>query len=256
VRATRVATAGAVAAVATLAPVLLLSSPSQAEPQRLKVSTSATGPWSDHLATALFDGAGAFVPQDSVTDTFYVKNDSHQPARATLTVLDRAAGNDFERGLAFTASIGGVTSDAPVVVDTTTSCRAYVSGPRIPPGGVQEVGVTLEFGDVTGKVAMGQQAGLAFVVTLSQVTPAGDIDICGAEEDAGPPAECTDPSRVVVAMAGGGDCTQVKGEQELDPAGDLPDTGASAGAGGLAGLGLACLAGGVLLLVRRRLETG
>lgn len=260
-RGSRIATATAVAVLATLAPVLLLSSPSQAEPQKLKVSRSATGPWSDHLTTALFDGGGAMVPADSVTDTFYVRNDSPQAARATLSVPHHPARNGLERHLAVSAVLGGATSGVPLTGGTGSDCTAHVSGPRIPAGGVQEVAVTLHLDDVEGQVAMGQRADLGLVVTLSQVGPNQQTDICGAEDGAEPNAGCVDPSLAVVAVVGDGGCPeikgeQIKGEQILDAAGDLPDTGAPPGAGTLAGLGLACVAGGALLLVvRRRRET-
>jgi LPXTG-motif cell wall-anchored protein len=256
VRATRVATATAFAVLATLAPVLLLSSPSQAEPQKLKVSRSATGPWTDHLSTALFDGDGPLVPTDSVTDTFYVRNDSQQAARATLTVVDRPAGNDLERHLTVATELGDVTTDLSPGTRPKSECKAYVSGRSIPAGGVQEIGVTLRMDDVAGQVAMGQEADLGFVVTLSQVGPTGKTDICGAEEGAGPPADCASPTQAVVAVVGRGGCPEIKGEETVDTAGVLPDTGAPRSSGTVAGIGLACLAGGALLLVvRRRRET-
>lgn len=255
-RARRVATATVFAVLATLAPVLLLSSPSQAEPQKLQVGRSATGPWSDHLATALFEGGGAMVPADSVTDTFYVRNGSQQPARATLSVLDRPARNDLERHLTVSTELGGGTSRVPLTGGLGPACKAQVSGPSIPAGGVQEVGVTLRFDDVTGQVAMDQQADVGLVVTLSQVGPTGRTDICGAEEGADPPAGCADPSQAVVAVVGDGGCPDVQGEESADVAGDLPDTGAPRSAEAVAVLGVACLAAGALLLVvRRRRET-
>jgi LPXTG-motif cell wall-anchored protein len=256
VRRSRVATATAFAVLATLAPVLLLSSPSQAEPQKLKVSRSAAGPWTEQLDTALFDVGGALVPQDSVTDTFYVKNDSPQAARATLSVPGGPERNDLERHLIVSAELGGVTSGMPLTGGADPDCTAHVSGPSIPARGVQKVDVTLRLDDVMGQVAQAQEADVGLVVTLSQVGPNERTDICGAQEGAEPAAGCADPSQVVLAVVGDAGCPEIKGEQTLDMAGDLPATGAPPGTAAVAGLGLACLAGGALLLVvRRRRET-
>jgi LPXTG-motif cell wall-anchored protein len=256
VRGSRVATATAFAVLATLAPVLLLSSPVQAEPQKLKVSRSAAGPWTDRLDTALFNGGGALVPDGSVTDTFYVKNDSPQAARAALSVPGGPERNDFERHLIVSAALGGLTSGMPLTDGADSDCTAYVSGPSIPARGVQEVDVTLHLDDVAGQVAQAQEADVGLVVTLSQVGPNGRTDICGAEEGADAAAGCADPSQVVLAVVGDDGCPEIKGEQTLDTAGDLPDTGAPLGTAAIAGLGLVCLGGGALLLVvRRRRET-
>jgi LPXTG-motif cell wall-anchored protein len=243
--------------LATLVPVLLLSSPSHADPQKLKVSRSATGPWSDNLSSALFDGTGAMVPTDAVTDTFYVKNDSPQAARATLSVPSGLGRNDLERHLVISADLGGVTSAVPLTDGADSDCTAHVSGPSIAARGVQKVDVALRFDDVPGRVAQAQAANVGLIVTLSQVGPNERTDICGAEEGTRPAAGCADPSQVVVAVVGDGGCPEVKGERAQDAAADLPDTGAPLGTGALTGVGLACLAGGALLLVvRRRRETG
>ena len=249
-KARRLATATAFSALVTLLPVLLLSSPSQAEPQRLKVGRSVSGPWSEHLATALFHGVGPLVPRDAVTRTFSVRNDSRQAARASLTVLDRSASDELGRHLAVTARLGEVTADA----DPATGCTAHVVGPSIPAGGVQEVGVTLAFDDVTGQVAMANEADLDLVVSLTQAGPAGRVDVCGAEQGTDPTG-CADGAQSLVAVLGSTGCPDVKGAQAVDGADSLPDTGAPSSAGALGGLGVALFASGVLLLVVRRRET-
>ena len=248
---TRIATAVGVVLLTALMSALLIPSPSQAEPKKLKVSSTATGPWSDHLTTPLFEGDGPFVPADAVPDRFYLKNSSNQPARATLAVVDRGATNAFEQNVTFTTDIGGVTSTVPVL---KTKCKTYVTGPSIPAGGVQPVDVTLNFADVTGQVAMNEQASVDFVLTLSQVGPKGKVDICGAQAMAEPYTECASKNKTVVTVLGVASCPQVKGvEASRADGGTLATTGAPRGAGTLGALGLALLAGGAGILgVRRR----
>lgn len=252
---TRIATAVGVVLLTALLSALLVSSPSQAEPKKLKVSSSATGPWSDHLTTPLFEGDGPFVPADAVPDRFYLKNDSQQPARATLAVVNRGSSNAFAQALSFTTDIGGVRSTVPVYADSKTKCKTYVTGPSIPAGGVQPVDVTLNFGDVAGQVAMNEQAGVSFVLTLSQVGPKGKVDICGVQARAEPATACAGATNTVVAVLGTATCPQVKGVQASRAAagGTLAATGAPRGVGTLGALGVALLAGGAgLLVVRRR----
>ena len=251
---TRIATAVGIVLLAALMSALLISSPSQAEPKKLKVSSTATGPWADHLTTPLFEGDGPFEPADVVPDRFYLKNSSNQPARATLAVVDRGASNAFEQNVSFTTDIGGVTSTVPVFVDSRTKCKTYVTGPSIPAGGVQPVDVTLNVADVTGQVAMNEQASVDFVLTLSQVGPKGKVDICGAQATAEPYTECASKNNTVVTVLGAATCPQIKGVEATRAAGGtLATTGAPRGAGTLGALGLALLTGGAgLLVVRRR----
>jgi LPXTG-motif cell wall-anchored protein len=251
----RVRTATAIAVVATLAPVLLLSSPSHAEAQRLQVGTSANGPWSDRLAAALFDDVGPLVPRDVVTRTFYLRNGSRQAARPTLALADRSADDELAQHLTVTAAVGAVSSDVEPAGGPGSGCTALVTGAGIPAGGVQEVAVTLRLDDMAGQVAMNQRTDLDLVVTLSEVGPTGRVDVCGAEDARPDPAGCPGGARSVVTVLGAAGCPDVKGAQAVHATGTLADTGAPRGAGTLAGVGLGLVGGGVLLLaVRRRRE--
>lgn len=262
-RAARNALAVGLVLLTGLVAALLMSSPTQAEPKKLKVSSSEDGPWVDNLTRPLFEGLGPFVPEDEVPDRFFVKNNSNQPARATLAVVDRGAANEFEQLLSFTTTVGDVTSDVPVIVDSRKKCKTYVTGRSIEPGAVQAVDVTLHFADADGQVAMGQTAGVDFVLTLSQVGPKGKVDICGTQAVAEPYELCSQPSSAVVNIIGRSDCSQVKGVSAF--AGGGAGSGPTTGAGMLAGtgaprdagtlLGIAAVlvsAGGLLLVVRRR----
>jgi hypothetical protein len=258
----RAATVAGLALLAGLVAALLLSSPTQADPKKLLVSsTGAAGSWANHLTRPLFEGHGPFVPRDQVPDRFYLKNNSNQPARATLAVVDRGSRNNFEELLSFTVNVGGVESDVPVFVDSKKKCKSYVTGESIPPGGVQPVDVTLRFVDATGQIGMDQTASVDFVLTLSQVGPQGKVDICGAQAVAEPYQVCSQPSSAVVNVLGHSACPEVKGVSAIAGAapasgavgsGNLADTGAPRSTGSLLTLAVALLASGALLVVRRR----
>lgn len=262
-RATRSAVVVGLVLLTGLVAALLMTSPTQAEPKKLKVSSSENGPWADSLTRPLFEGLGPFVPQDSVPDRFYVKNNSNQPARATLAVIDRGASNEFEELLSFSATVGSETMQIPVFVDSKKKCRSYVTGESIPAGGVQPVDVTLQFADAEGQIAMDQTASVDFVLTLSQVGPKGKVDICGSQAVAEPYEFCSQPNSAVVNALGRSSCAQVKGVSAL--AGDglgsgpaargggsmLAETGAPRGTGTLLGIAALLLTSGALLLVVR-----
>ncbi len=97
----------AVVPLALTAVVLPLVSPSQAVAKNLLVSNSADGPFRDHLSTPLFKGEGPFVPHDRAHNTFYVKNNSNDTARATLAVVNHGASSGFENALRFDVDIEG-----------------------------------------------------------------------------------------------------------------------------------------------------
>ncbi|MGN6575106.1 MAG: hypothetical protein ACTHKG_05420 [Nocardioides sp.] len=252
--------------VAALAAALLWSSPSAAAPQRLLVSNDGES-WSQNLTTPLFEELGPFVPQDDVTDRFYVKNNSNQPARATFRVSKDSDLNDFERNLSFSYTVGTTGTDEPVIVGKQNKCKAYVTGPTIKPGESQPINVNLQFADVQGQVAMDQTANVDMVVTLSQVTPKGMVDICGAQARAEPSTECKSPNAAVVTLVGQARCPVVAGVEAFadtsgaqtgtaNRAAALGSTGAPRSLSTLLPLSLAMLAAGAALLaVRRRRES-
>ena len=248
----------------------LSSSPSTAAPNRLLVSdTGAAGTWSDNLTSPLFDELGPFVPLDNESDSFWVKNNSNQPARATFAVLstrpDGEPKNDFEDRLEFTYDVGETNGEPTEVIRYQNRCKAYVTGATIPPGESMPVNVGLTFADADGLTAQDQQARVSFVVTLSQVTQKGMIDICGVQAEAEPFTVCKSPNAAVVTLVGRTPCPQVKGAEAFaDTRGAavgsgpnaLGDTGAPRSITTVLPLALGLLlAGGLLLAARRRPES-
>jgi hypothetical protein len=166
--------------------VLVLTAPSQADPKKLLVANSATGPFQTNLAHPLFEGSGPFVPLDQVSNAFYVKNNSSQPARVTVQVVNRGTTNDFEGALTFDVNISGTQSTGSAPETGSPGCHLVTTGPNIAPGAVQKVDVGLAVADLQQQIGMDQAASLDFVVTLSQVGPKGQIQVCGAQATAQP----------------------------------------------------------------------
>ena len=185
----RATAAGFLVVVAVALLVGLLSPPSQAEPKQLLVSDAANGPFRDNLATPLFDDDGPFVPQDEVSSTFYLKNNSQQAARSTLAIVNRGGTSEFEDALTFDVDIDGTTTTSTVPAPGSPGCSLVVTGPSIAPGGVQGIDLSLAVADLREQVGMGQAASLDFVVTLSEVFPRGQVKVCGEQATAQPEVE-------------------------------------------------------------------
>jgi hypothetical protein len=180
-------TLAAFAALAALAMlVLVLGSPSQADPKKLLVGNSAAGPFQNNLAHPLFDGKGPFVPLDLSTSSFWVKNNTKQTARLTVAVVNRGSTNAFEQALSFNVNVQGTQSNGMVPDPNSPGCSLVTTGPNIAPGAVQKVDVGLAVADLQQQIGQDQAASLDFVVTLSQVGPKGQIQVCGAQATAQP----------------------------------------------------------------------
>lgn len=171
----------ALALVAALLGVLSLGTPAYADQRKLKLAASAAGPFGDHLTTPLFEGT--FVP-GSVTSSFYVKNNSPQTARATIALVDKVPENDFESALSFNASVDGTAgTPVPLAQDKKKNqCRTLVTGPTMDGGAVQRIDVSMLVAD---SAPMDETASFSFVVTLSQVSKKGKVDVCGPQSPGG-----------------------------------------------------------------------
>ena len=248
-RHTRRITLAAFAALTALAMlVLVLSGPSQADPKKLLVGNSATGPFQNNLAHSLFDGAGPFVPLDQSTSSFWVKNNTPQPARLSVAVVNRGASNEFEQALSFDVNIQGTQSSGMVPDPGSPGCQLVTTGPNIGPGAVQKVDVGLAVADLQQQIGQNQAASLDFVVTLSQVGPKGQIQVCGAQATAQPvevkgeqatAGECA--KNVVVTVAGQPTCVPTAVDAGLSY--DEPRSPAE-----VAGLAILLMGGGATLM--------
>ncbi|GAA1478360.1 hypothetical protein GCM10009623_28060 [Nocardioides aestuarii] len=172
------------ALLATVLISLTGGAPAHADPDRLKLGLNGAGPFTESLTTPLF--TGTYVP-GTATSSFYVKNESPSTTRATIALVPKDAVNEFERSLSFTATVGGQTgTSVPLQQDRKKNeCRTLVTGPTVSPGGVQRIDVTMAIDPGLSRAAMRQSASFTFVVTLSQVTKQGKVDVCGTQSPSG-----------------------------------------------------------------------
>lgn len=234
-----------------------LHAPAMADADGIELSSDARS-WSPALTEPLFHQLPRLVPGDDVTRTFYVKNASGVPARATVEVVPPARRTELAKHLRVRTTIGRVTGAQDVGELGGSPCRTLVTGPSMMPGQGQRVDVALSLPNLPGQVAQRSSVDLALVVRLTEVTPSGAVDICGVQAEAEPFAPC-DPGVVALTGSAALCADEVAGvEQEAATAGGvqptLPAAGAPADAVELAltGLGVTLL-GAVLVLLRRRL---
>ena len=235
-------------AIATLlATTLVLAPTAHAKPDRLEVSTDGST-WRPDLNEPLFKDLPLLVPDDNHDAVFFVRNASKRPARATVRVLDSSRTSELASYLRVTAAIGDVTTGSSLL-DTAEGCSTTITGPTLMPGTSQRVDLGVEFVDVTEQTAQGADAGLDVEVTLRQVGPKGTVSVCGAEAEAevlGVEDQCDD-NRATVRILG-----DTRQATDCVVTGTMPDTGAPGYAQRLTIAGLAALATGFWLLIRRR----
>ena len=223
-------------ALAALLTMVGLGAPAHADPDRLRLSLSQSGPFTESLSTPLF--SGSYVP-GTAASSFYVKNDSSSTTRATISVAPKSSYNAFEAALRFRASVGGQQGDVdvPLYVDKKKNqCRTIVTGPTINPGGVQKVDVTMLIDQAFPQPSSQQTASFSFVVTLSQVTNKGKVDVCGPQSPGGQSAQVVGAQSASIKPV----------SSELAPGSD------GRGSGSVAGLAAGVLAAGALLLLGAR----
>jgi len=240
-----------------LALAIVFSPPSQAESKQLLVSSSAAGPFRDHLAMPLFAGTGPFVPHDEASRTFYVLNNSQQVARTTVAVVNRAASGDLEDALTFEVDIEGTTTSGALPGPGAEKCDLVATGPNLQPGDRQAVAISLAVADLEGQVGMNEAASLDFVVTLTHAGADGHVEVCGEQAGAGSEAgaEPDVPAEhcqrdVVVTAVGDPTCAPTAIAAGTSYGGSEPRHPAVAA--GLAGVLITTGAGLVLWAGRRR----
>lgn len=154
-----------------------------ADQKKLQLSANQAGPYADHLTASLF--TGTYVP-GTVTSRFWVKNNSSSTARVSIALVGNPNPNSLEQHLTFTAGVGGTTATTPVPIyqdsKKKNECRTLVTGPVLDGGQTQAVDVNMI---IDGTAPPRQSASFSFVVTLSQVTNKGQVNVCGAQSPGG-----------------------------------------------------------------------
>ncbi len=241
--------------VIALAGMVVVAPTAQAAEHRLMVSRSTDGPWHSHLSTPLFHRVGPLVPLDEATTAFYIKNNSLDFARATVSWAVSGARDHLAQSLRFSAVVGGSSA----TTEPSSACGSQVSGPRIPPGGIQRIDLEMRVADMSGSRSMGQTANVNLELHLAQVVGEVTRDLCTTPTT---PDAC-------LPVVGNGCPGTVDGTKSAAPGAPVPpavDAGVAGEAGrapsegvrdaGAFGLALAAFLLGVLLLVahRRRVD--
>lgn len=151
----------AMALLAVLGMTVALAAPAAAADE-LGVSKDAVT-WSSELPGSLFDNSTRWVPGDSRTATFYVRNQSADYGKLTIDILGDHVGTLLDLGvLHITASGGGFGITASDGVER----RLYmVAG--IPSGDVVPINITVDFDDTSTNESQLLSTDLKFRVALS-----------------------------------------------------------------------------------------
>jgi len=182
--------------------------------------------WSPSLPQPLFDPAFRWVPGDSETASFYVRNQG--PTSALLTVEARSADTDEllenEDIMLRARADGGDWVD----LENGTASES-LNAQSIGRGGVVRVDVNVTFDPASTNQAQAKQVRLSFAVTLADALEDADGD--GPSDEGG---------------SGGG-----SNDDSGDLAGIIPDAGSPLGPL-FVGVGATLLGVGLALVVRRR----
>lgn len=129
--------------------------------------------WTSSISTPLFDPDIRWVPGDSESATFYVRNHGGDAGDLTVDVLGSTAGNLIDSGdLHITAKGGG--GDWTMV--STAGRHRLLSAPSIPDGHIVPIKVNVLFDAASVNPTQLRSSKLSFHITLSQSTAGSDSD--------------------------------------------------------------------------------
>lgn len=112
----------------------------------------------------LFDQTWVLVPLDTESESFYIRNDTAEPAFLRITLRD-VTYSDPAYGAALTVSATTpAESGSPRSLTSATPCAILVEGQTVAPGEVVPITAVLALGDLNG--AVGQNATADFSVRV------------------------------------------------------------------------------------------
>lgn len=193
--------------------------------------------WSQQLSGTLFDGPDApriWVPGDSDTDHFYVRDQGGDAARLAVDYDLSPGGLADPDDVVVTARVAGGT---PVTLAPGTGWLP-VDGTALADGQDADVAVTATFRPSSTNSSQRQRLSIAFRVTLTEITGPGTDTGGGPATDSGP-------------GNGHGGHSGPPSKDRGPLGGPLPDTGAPEVRWAL-GLGLVALGGGIAIVVLSR----
>lgn len=161
--------------------ILMLSASPAAAADELGLSRDGTT-WSSSIDVPLFEESIRWVPGDSRSAVFYVRNKGGTPGDLTIDVTSsRAGGLMASEDLRIIASGGGGTWTSVNKPGT----RRLLSTPDIADSAVVPITVSVTFDASSINTTQRQATSLRFAVNLSESTGSTDGDQSGAGKDGG-----------------------------------------------------------------------
>ena len=122
--------------------------------------------WAAGLPAPLFDPAFRWVPGDSETASFYVRNQSSDAGVLNVIMLPAQFGDLMASGdLTVSAQVDGGSFVGATSADNSHS---LIVDAAVPAGAVRKINVRIDFNPLSGNTTENRQVGLAFDVNLSQ----------------------------------------------------------------------------------------
>jgi LPXTG-motif cell wall-anchored protein len=166
------------ALLGTLA-LLGLAGPASAAGKKLELSSDGVT-WADNLAAPLFDPSFRWVPGDSETRSFYVRNHTGQAAVLDVIMLPAQFGDLMKSGdLTVSAQVDGGTWTGATSADNS---HFLIANASVPGKAVRKINVRIDFSSGSTNATQDRQFGLAFDVVLSQ---AGTVVLAPTQGGAG-----------------------------------------------------------------------
>jgi len=187
----RRSTLAASVAAGALMLTLGFAAPAQAATPEILVSADGTT-FTSVFAGNLFVNAGALVPQDVETASFWVRNPLTTPAQMRVSVSSLATSNpDLAVNMKLTSVDVGMGVIRSATIADLAACDIVVPPRSIPAGATMRVDVSLEMLDAPGQVAQNQLGALKFLVGMRDAAagafPASACDDVGVAIPAIPP---------------------------------------------------------------------
>ena len=152
------------AALLAVVSVLGLAVPATAAGHLQLSSNGAT--WGNNLSAPLFDPAFRWVPGDSQTASFYIRNQTGQDAVLDLIMLPAQYGDLMKSGdLTVSGQVDGGTWVGATSADNS---HFLITSAPVPGKAVRKINIRIDMTGSSSNATQDRQVGLAFDVALTQ----------------------------------------------------------------------------------------
>ena len=152
------------AALLAVVSVLGLAVPATAAGHLQLSSNGVT--WGNNLSAPLFDPVFRWVPGDSQTASFYIRNQTGQDAVLDLIMLPAQYGDLMKSGdLTVSGQVDGGTWVGATSADNS---HFLITSAPVPGKAVRKINIRIDFAGSSSNATQNRQVGLAFDVALTQ----------------------------------------------------------------------------------------